>query len=475
MNKSILLPLYWRLLIVPACFCLPLQAQERTTFTPPDSGAALLNPAMGWVLHYYDNSLENYGHKLEPSDTVDDFPGLSVVYLRLAWAYLEPEEGKFNWALVDTPAQRWIARGKKIAFRFSCSETDEALPFATPEWVKKAGAKGHYFTPGKGVDPQGKFWDPDFDDPVFLAKLDRFLGAAAARYDGDPNVAFIDVGSFGVWGEGHTFWSTKLAYSSATVRRHVDLYLKHFKKTLLTANDDFKDQGRGMDAIQYPFSRGLTLRDDSIMVQPKDLAFLSASLAEGIWQNRGVVLESEHYGPSKERGAWEDGRKYLEALEAYHASYVSIHWFPREFLEANRELIRRMNLRLGYRLQLEQISYTAKVTGQTIQLNYAWRNAGVAPCYPGGFPSVTLKDAKGGIALSTTDETLDVRNLPVDLPGKAKSISGQMRVVLPPQLKPGLYTVWVSVGSRQGTPALALPLSDNDGQHRYKAGTIAVQ
>jgi len=73
-------------------------------------------------------------------------------------------------------------------------------------------------------------WEPDFDDPVFLAKLDRFLAAAAARYDGDPNVAFVDVGSFGIWGEGQTFWSTKRNYSAATALRHIELTRKHFRK-----------------------------------------------------------------------------------------------------------------------------------------------------------------------------------------------------------------------------------------------------
>ena len=48
---------------------------------------------------------------------MDDFPGVNVVYLRLAWSYIEPEEGKFNWSVVDTPAQRWIAKGKQVAFR----------------------------------------------------------------------------------------------------------------------------------------------------------------------------------------------------------------------------------------------------------------------------------------------------------------------------------------------------------------------
>jgi hypothetical protein len=267
---------------------------------------------------------------------VDEFPGLSTVYLRLAWAYIEPEEGRFNWPVVDVPAQRWIAKGKQIAFRFTASEGEPA--YATPQWVEKAGAKGHHFREGKGVDETAGPWEPDFDDPVFLQKLDHFLAAAAARYDGSPDVAFIDVGSFGVWGEGHTAWSTKLTYPGAVVRKHIDLYRKHFKHTLLAANDDFTSQGGGAATIEYARKLGLTLRDDSIMVGCGARAFLSAPLAQGFWQNVPVILESEHYGSSRERGCWGDGGKYLEALEAYHASYASIHWWPREFLETNRSV-----------------------------------------------------------------------------------------------------------------------------------------
>src|ERR1039457_2308327 len=161
------------------------------TVRPEDNSKALVNPDMGWTMHFYSNIPENYGSKLEPSDTLEDFPGLSTVYLRVPWAFLEPEEGRFNWALFDTPAQRWIARGKRVAFRVTCSEN--WLRFATPEWVKNAGAKGTFYEFGKGPSEKGGSWDPDFADPIFLEKLERFLAAMAARYDGNPNVAFVDV------------------------------------------------------------------------------------------------------------------------------------------------------------------------------------------------------------------------------------------------------------------------------------------
>jgi len=30
---------------------------------PADTGEALVNPQMGWVLHHYDNVIENYGSR----------------------------------------------------------------------------------------------------------------------------------------------------------------------------------------------------------------------------------------------------------------------------------------------------------------------------------------------------------------------------------------------------------------------------
>ncbi|MBR6460835.1 MAG: twin-arginine translocation signal domain-containing protein, partial [Verrucomicrobia bacterium] len=67
---------------------LNVEAEENTNvvFEPKDHGRALVNPSMGWTMHYYSNIISNYGSKLEPSDTLDDFPGLSTVYLRVPWS-----------------------------------------------------------------------------------------------------------------------------------------------------------------------------------------------------------------------------------------------------------------------------------------------------------------------------------------------------------------------------------------------------
>ncbi len=581
---------------------------------PPDSGGVLTNPDMGWVFHHYDNAVWNYGSKLGDRYVCDDFPGVSVVYLRLAWSYLEPREGHFNWSYVDKIAQRYIQAGKRVAFRFTCSETP--IRYATPEWVRQAGAKGHDWRPRVGVVKDGPLWAPDFDDPIFLAKLDAFLAAAAKRYDGDPNVAFIDIGSFGLWGEGHTGFS-RLHYEPEVVIRHIDLHLKHFRRTLLVAQDDWpgrsclpalrragaeidmpvrivlgpEHRGKSFDvtvglwrprnledphgrslprrggsdrrvrlgrltmngdgrlsfetvqaeaekadglydvrvsgpvriegrrcfillrwsvakplpadsepfchldglghmqgtvitqeypAQDYARAKGLSIRDDSILVQPPPRAYFNWWMARNIWPRVPIVLESEHYGGSRDRKCWGDGSWYLQAVEDYHASYASIHWWPAEFLAENRDLVRRISLRMGYRLRPIQASWPAQARrGQTIELVSRWQNVGVAPCYGGGQPCWTLKAADGAVAGVFVDERLDVRDLAVGSPAQAASCllvrGSTVRAIIDDSVKPGAYDVFLSVGSPQGTPRYELPLADGDGHKRYKVGKFQIK
>jgi hypothetical protein len=456
-------------------------AQERVTVRPTDTGQALINPEMGWTMMFYSNIPGNYGSKLAPSDTLEWFPGCSTVYLRLPWAYIEPEEGKFNWAILDTPAQRWIARGKYVAIRITSSES--WLRFATPQWVKNAGAKGVDYDFGKGPRAGGAMWDPVFDDPIFLEKLDHFLAALAAHYDGNPNVAFVDVGSYGLWGEGHTMMSSQVPDNQAEpiIRKHIDLYLKHFQHTLLAFNDDLigsERQGRHFPLSDYAISRGLTLRDDSILVQPPPRSWFHAEMAQEFWPKTPVIVEHEHFGPSKGRGAWGDGSLLLKAVEDYHASFLSIHWWPQIELAENRAMVDRINLRLGYRIQLQEVSWPASSRiGHPFTVEWKWANAGVAPCYPGGFAALTLKDDQGGIAAVLVDEGIDMRSLDVGLPGQApaRSSSGEFCAgLIAPTTNPGSYDVYVSVGRRDGTPQIAMPLAGEDGQRRYKIGRMTL-
>ncbi|MBI4327599.1 MAG: hypothetical protein HY674_20400 [Chloroflexi bacterium] len=92
-----------------------------------------------------------------------------------------------------------------------------SLPLA-PDLVRAAGTNRVVVRPadtGEALVNPGLGWTLHF----------YFLAAMARRYDGNPNVAFIDVGSFGMWGEGHTGFSSRLSEEQtlAVARRHIDL------------------------------------------------------------------------------------------------------------------------------------------------------------------------------------------------------------------------------------------------------------
>jgi hypothetical protein len=96
---------------------------------------------------------------------------------------------------------------------------------------------------------------------------------------------------------------------------------------------------------------------------------------------------------------------------------------------------------------------------------------------------VTLKDSRGGIVGVFVDEKLDVRSLPVGPPGKAQIVNQEMGFPVsrllhqnyrPGIRQPGSYDLYISVGTRTGTPRIALPLPDGDGNRRYRLGTLKV-
>lgn len=451
------------------------------TSAPADNGNALINPNMGWTMHFYSNILTNYGSKLAPSDTVDDFPGLSTVYLRVPWAFLEPEEGQFAWELIDTPAQRWIDKGKYVAFRVTAMES--WLYYATPQWVFEAGAKGY--------DVDGHYKEPDYDDPVFLEKVERFVRTMAERYDNNPHVAFVDVGHFGMWGEGHTVVTSPVhghTWGVETQKKHIDLYLRHFHTTQLCISDDFAGHdapGKHFPITDYAFSHGVTLRDDSILVQPAPRSWYHSEMAQLFWPKMPVILEHEHYGSSCERKAW-DRELLLKSVEDYHASFMSIHWWPRIELNDNRAIIDRINRRMGYRIRLRSVQWPRQVRmGETFTLRASWQNAAVAPCYAGGFPCFTLKDAQNGIVSVLVMDSFNVSSLPVAEAERAEQKEAVQSFRIAPRYhdragtffrscQPGTYQLYVSVGLLDGTPVYELPYGIHDGKRRYLLGCITV-
>lgn len=383
------------------------QAQKTDLSAKWDTTRPLANPDKGWYHHMLDNGIGKY--LLKNESELKAFPGMDHLYLRLAWAYLEPEEGKFDWLYIDDIVKKYVPLGYGISFRISCKETGgkpNSVPeevngvfYATPSWVEKAGAKG--VVPTKYGS---KSWTPDWDDSVFLEKLDNFHRAFAARYDGKPWVRYIDVGSIGEWGEGHTNNSTRIPPSVEEVKANMDIYLKNYKKTQLVVTDDLLYYNKGEKDVKtlydYAISNGFTLRDDSPMVKyyvEKMIKTWSVSHPQfytPLYLKKPVILESEHYPIVKRNGLWlgQNGKDtipsvgysgakiFREAIKLEHATYIGFHGYAEEYLTDNPDLAVEMLNLCGYWYFPKSVTLN-KLTNSSLDFDIEWLNKGVAPAY----------------------------------------------------------------------------------------------
>jgi hypothetical protein len=372
-----------------------------------DATRVLVNPHKGWYHHYPDNHISKY--EIARDADLLEFPGMDHLYIRLAWAYVEPKEDQFDWAVIDRLIDKWTGHGLGIAFRISCKETSTdriEQQFATPRWVMEAGAKGGHFRMGKATGPEGP-WEPVFDDPIFLAKLDKFLAAFAARYDRQPWIRYVDIGSIGDWGEGHSWAGSRTECGLAARKRHVDLHLKHFKRAPLVVSDDFvyalSNPTERAALHQYVLTNGISYRDDSILVNgylqgmSDTFTVRSPQFFADAYPHTPTIFELEHYGSVKKPGNWEGrpdsavasfgkgktGPDYFRgALELLHATYIGYHGYAHEWLADNPEFTREMLNRCGYWLFPKSIELPESlVAGTPMPITLRMENRGVAPPY----------------------------------------------------------------------------------------------
>ena len=372
-----------------------------------DTLRPLANPDKGWYHHQLDNGIDSY--QIKSDSVLATFPGMDHLYLRLCWAYLEPEEGKYDWSYIDRIMEKYVPLGYQISFRISSKETGGApnsMPkavngifYATPYWVKLAGAKG-IDRPEFGSPS----WTPDWDDPVYLDKLDNFQSAFAEKYDGKPWVRYIDVGSIGEWGEGHTHFSTREAPTVDEVKANINIYLKNFKKTQIVVTDDLiyynKPENEVKELLDYVVANGITFRDDSPLVKwyvDNNLDTWSVShphFFEAVYKKLPTVFELEHIRAVRENGYWlgkngEDtipgigvsgAHIFRNAIHLIHPTYIGFHGYLEPWLAENPDLTKELLNLCGYWYFPKSAEITEAGNGK-LSFNIEWVNKGVAPAY----------------------------------------------------------------------------------------------
>jgi len=310
----------------------------------------------------------------------------SLGYSRFQWGEIEPEEGIYHWEIIDNAIQSWSKVGKQFAFGVMCASSHSKIFWTSPKWVFDAGARYDSFeiknTKLSTEGNPGNKLVPVFDDPVFLNKLKTFIQALAARYDGNPNIAFIDIRSYGNWGEGHMFPFGKPDISAEKFKEHIQIHRDAFKKTLLQLPTG--KHAEFLPVQDWAVSIGVGLRRDGICGNS------DGSEVSGCAGKMPAVFEFYgNYEMMKNLGWW-DGKKDKEGrgfrladcVEIGKPSYCDLSRGGESGLKLLKEdsiLVGKLTNRLGYHLRITEAKYPGTISAATSEnITITWINAGVA-------------------------------------------------------------------------------------------------
>ncbi len=353
-------------------------ADPTTIVTPKTISDVLINPGKGWIV---------YG---SPHDHPKEVLALcSTAYDRYEWSDVEPAEGKYNWKPIDDQLAEWKTAGKKFAFGVMClnSHTESAGGYSTPKWVFDAGAKCSSIDLKTLRDPyagkKGIHIVPDFSDPIFKAKQKAFLAALAQRYDGNPDVAFIDIRAYGNWGENHMWPFDVPDISAADYRAMIQTHMDLFHRTTL----ELSAGSHHFDAVlDWAAERGVGIRRDGICGNSD-----GSECARSLGHAPAVFEFFGSYTWMKQNGWWDgrqdkDGNGYrlVDCVEKGKPSYIGMSQGDdaRNLVAAERPMVERLANRMGYHLSLARTEYPQSLTLKSpASFTLDWRNDGVAPVY----------------------------------------------------------------------------------------------
>lgn len=150
----------------------------------PGSTPAPKSSALSTGLLYF----ASYEQRDNPAPAAN--PHLLGALFTIYWSDVEPREGVFDWDALYRRIDPWIKAGKKIALRIMWSSSgnwpEPAAKHPTPQFVLDAGAVTVHSISSKTDIPL--FWDP-----LYRKHAARFLAEVARKFDGRPDVLFVDV------------------------------------------------------------------------------------------------------------------------------------------------------------------------------------------------------------------------------------------------------------------------------------------
>ncbi len=409
----------------------------------------------------------------------------SVGYKRVNWKELNPAKDVYDWASFEKLQKQTAQSGSLISFRVRPAQPPPwGEGHTMPDWLVKQGAM---IAETESDILEGVIsTEPLYAGCLFLESHAQFINAMRQRYDGDPNVAFIDIGSYGNYGE----WASEQYDESPNSldwharRRLIDMYLGgQGTRPCLESNGQisqvtydypgFQQTQLIMpytpwfaDSLRYALNRryDIGIRHDALGSERHQRKYREeiGDLVQARWLYAPIIFEyyPDAYSPDALRSA----RDF--ALEM-HTSFLHENFNDR----GHDDLIESLLESVGYRLMLQEISYNSEPkSGQSLTVEMLWENGGVALPYYQTYPLLLSLTNSQGQPLLTQQLDPDIRTW---LPGKPIHLTGTMP--LPTTVSPGTYDLRLAfVDPISQQPILNLPLTGQDEAGWYLIGPVEI-
>jgi len=323
------------------------------------------------------------------------------------WNKLNPEKGVYDWTelekLLNALAEHNMGYALRVlpytpSFIKSDFPPQEEYDW-TPPFVYEMGAKKIQ------IDLRGTEYHayaPVWDDSIYIWAAKDFAKALAEKYDGDPRIEYIDVRTFGEWGEWHTSHMLgSVIPADPVLKDMLDYYASVFKKTQLV----LPSNGFG-DVYTHALNLGITKRDDGFIGIPgRPDTLLRAynanlpTIAENIAGYRTMLANDDLIPGGTQKWTAE---RWVDAITTAHLTYYVLDQdndCGYYFYKDNKALADSMSKVIGYNftvtraelLTIAGADNAASTAGKsadtaagnvaTNTLNISVKNTGVAPCF----------------------------------------------------------------------------------------------
>ena len=333
------------------------------------------------------------------------------------WNKLNPAKGVYDWTELEKLLNALAEHNMTYALRvlpYTPSFIKSDFPPQeeydwTPPFVYEMGAKKIQ------IDLRGTEYHayaPVWDDSIYIWAAKEFAKALAEKYDGDPRIEYIDVRTFGEWGEWHTshILGSEMPADSVLIDM-LDYYASLFKKTQLV----LPSNGFG-DVYTHALELGITKRDDGFIGIPgRPDTLLRAynanlpTIAENIAGYKTMLTYDDLIPGGSQK--WTPQR-WVDAITTAHLTYYVLDQdndCGYNFYKDNKALADSMSKVIGYNFTVTQAELltVASAKDTTSTLNITIKNTGVAPCFFDVYMVAEFVDSTGK-ALAQIGETVRI-------------------------------------------------------------------